>query len=196
MNPNGKTDDSKCDMLSACSDEELVARCQGGRLSAPYVSELIYRYFSFIKSKAAHMCSSPSSCDDLVQEGLLGFMSAIRRFDCAKGAKFSSFAYSCVTNRMKTAAARMSRLSESEEGTDSEEGEDNITPESIIISREFFSNIEKLLSPLEYSIFKMYISGLSCGEIAEKLGISRKSAGNAIQRARQKLRTELDGDNS
>ena len=72
----GRSEDP-CDSLSSCSDEELVERCRGGRLSVPAASELIYRYFGFIKSKAASMCGSASVCDDFVQEGVLGFLSAM-----------------------------------------------------------------------------------------------------------------------
>ncbi|UKI16084.1 MAG: hypothetical protein L6V87_10410 [Ruminococcus sp.] len=80
----GRSEDP-CDSLSSCSDEELVERCRGGRLSVPAASELIYRYFGFIKSKAASMCGSASVCDDFVQEGVLGFLSAIRHYSSDKG---------------------------------------------------------------------------------------------------------------
>lgn len=192
MIPDPNTEYPKSDMLSACSDEELVSKCREGRLSAPYVSELIYRYFAFIKSKAAQFDGTSASTDDFVQEGLLGFMNAIRCFEPERGSKFSSFAYSCVTNRMKTAAAGMDRLREHENDDGQGEGEDNITPESIIISRELFSELEKNLSQMEYSILRMYITGLDCEEIAERLGIPKKSAENAVQRARRKLRAELE----
>ncbi len=196
MFSDGDMDLSKCDVLSGCSDEELVSRCKEGRISAPYVSELIYRYFAFIKGKAAVMCGTPSLCDDFVQEGLLGFMNAIRCFDPEKGGSFSAFAHTCVINRMKTAAVRHSRQYESEEGSENEQGENKNTPESILMSRELFSDLERLLSPKEYSIFKLYAAGLSCGEIAGKLGITVKSADNAIQRVRRKLRNELESDGS
>ena len=81
--------DLRNDRLSEISDEELVRLSIDSRLSASYMSELIYRYFGFIKGKAAAMCITPSSYDDFVQEGLLGFLSAVRNFDSSKGAKFS-----------------------------------------------------------------------------------------------------------
>lgn len=190
------------DMLSACSDEELVEKCRGDRLSAPYATELIYRYFAFIKSKAAQFGSDRTtgggavSADDLVQEGLLGFMNAVRSFDPERGSKFSSFAYSCVTNRMKTAAVRMNRLCEGEDGYDDSEGEDHVTPESIVISRELFSELERALSPMEYSVLRMHMAGLEKGEIAIKLGISEKSAENAVTRAKRKLKAALTGNDT
>ena len=197
MDPKGTdkgTDNQSCDGLSLCSDEELVGRCRRTRLTAPCFSELIYRYFPFIKSKAAQLCPSPSACDDFVQEGLLGLISAVKGFDPEKGEKFSAYAYSCVSNRMRSAAAGISRLQERENGSDEPQAEDLTTPESILISRELFGSLERLLSRKEYEIFMMYVSGLSCGEIAARLGISPKSADNAVQRSRRKLRAELEGD--
>ena len=170
----GRSEDP-CDSLSSCSDEELVERCRGGRLSVPAASELIYRYFGFIKSKAASMCGSASVCDDFVQEGVLGFLSAIRHYSSDKGTAFSSYAYSCVVNRMKTAAAKLSRLQSTEEGSDEDKGEDNLTPENI----------------MEYEIFRLSITGLTSEEIAKKLNISVKSAENAVSRARRKLKGKI-----
>lgn len=186
----GRSEDP-CDSLSSCSDEELVERCRGGRLSVPAASELIYRYFGFIKSKAASMCGSASACDDFVQEGVLGFLGAIRHYSSDKGTAFSSYAYSCVVNRMKTAAAKLSRLQSTEEGSDEDKGEDNLTPENIIIQRELFRELEDTLSPMEYEIFRLSITGLTSEEIAKKLTISVKSAENAVSRARRKLKGKI-----
>ncbi len=182
------------DSLSSCSDEELAGRCSEGASSVPAFSELIYRYFGFIKSKAAQMCGSPSSCDDFVQEGLLGFLSAVRNYDPEKGSSFSAFAYSCVVNRMKTAAAKLSRLHSSEEGNGEEEGENNLTPESIIIQRELFRELESVLSPMEYAIFRLHITGLTPAEIAKRMNITPKAAGNAVTRVRRKLRGKIGGE--
>lgn len=190
-----ENNENQCDSLSACSDEELVERCRGGRLSVPAASELIYRYFGFIKSKAASMCGSASVCDDFVQEGMLGFLSAVRHYSSEKGTSFSSYAYSCVVNRMKTAAAKLSRLQSSEEGSDEDKGEDNLTPENIIIQRELFRELEDILSPMEYEIFRLSITGLTAEEIARKLNISVKSAENAVSRARRKLKGKIADEN-
>lgn len=44
------------------------------------------------------------------------------------------------------------------------------------------------LSERERSILKLFLSGLSYGEIAQKLGSSSKSVDNALQRVRRKLK--------
>ena len=43
------------------------------------------------------------------------------------------------------------------------------------------------LSPVEYLVFFLYLQGLSCREIQDKLGIKAKVVDNAKTRARLKL---------
>ncbi len=183
-------------LLSDLSDEELVKKYADGRLNgskaAPYITELIYRYFGFIKSRAGSFGAQAAKSgisltgEDFVQEGLLGFINAVRSFDPERGSSFSAFAYSCVLNRMRTAAARMDKLEtiENAEESRSESG----SPESIIIGRELWDEAEGILSELEYSALRLHISGLSPREIGARLGVSEKSADNALVRARRKLR--------
>ena len=51
-----------------------------------------------------------------------------------------------------------------------------------------FGFIETKLSERERSILKLFLSGLSYGEIAQRLGSSSKSVDNALQRVRRKLK--------
>lgn len=178
------------DMLSKMSDEELAEKCSEANNQAAYISELVVRYFAFIKKKAGEFCSLPANYDDLVQEGMLGFMNAVKHFDENRSSKFSSFAYSCVVNRIKTAASKQNMDCECSDN--SEQGEDIFNPESMLIRRELLTSMEKSLSSREYSIFRLYMSGLSYSEIADKMSISSKSVDNAVQRVRRKLRAELD----
>lgn len=179
---------SDTDRLAEYTDEQLVSLCRSGNAPVQYLSELVYRYYGFIKSKASVFCSVPASYDDFVQEGLLGFMNAVKSYDEGRKVHFSSYAYICVLNSMKTAARKLSRLSESEEGSENEHGEDTQNPESIIIQREAFGEMCDVLTEYEYNIFMMFIKGLSYEEIAQRLNITPKSADNAVARARRKLR--------
>ena len=63
-----------------------------------------------------------------------------------------------------------------------------------IITKEDDAAIEHLLSFLshkEYSVMKLFLDGYSYKQIAEKLGITPKSADNALSRARKKLKALL-----
>ncbi|MBQ7782561.1 MAG: sigma-70 family RNA polymerase sigma factor [Oscillospiraceae bacterium] len=192
MTPNPSDNNSdRCDKLSLLSDEELAEKYRSGKPSVSYASELIYRYFGLIKSKAASMCSNPSAYDDLVQEGLLGLLNAVRCYRDDKGAGFSTFASVCIANRIRSAAAKLERQQLSEEEGGDEQAEDNADPESIIIGRELLSELYGSLSPLEYDALRYYTVGLNSREAAERLGITEKSAENAITRARKKLKGKL-----
>lgn len=189
-----ENNDNLCDVLSERSDEELAILCRENKLCVSCYSELIYRFFPLIKSKAAAICPDPSAYDDFIQEGMLGLLSAVRSFKDDKSSKFSSFAYSCIVNRMKTAAVKLRGQQFAEDNSDNEEPASTLTPENIIIQREILKELENTLSPMEKRCFLLHISGLSFEEIGTRLGISRKSAENAAGRAGTKLRDKLVGN--
>lgn len=189
-----ENNDNLCDVLSERSDEELAILCRENKLCVSCYSELIYRFFPLIKSKAAAICPDPSAYDDFIQEGMLGLLSAVRSFKDDKSSKFSSFAYSCIVNRMKTAAVKLRGQQFAEDNSDNEEPASTLTPENIIIQREILKELENTLSPMEKRCFLLHISGLSFEEIGTRLGISRKSAENAAGRAGAKLRDKLVGN--
>ena len=155
---------------------------------------LVTRY-----NRLVRICARPSylvggDSEDLIQEGMLGLVSGIRSFKVENGAKFSSYAYSCISNRMKTAAAKLRGQQAAENSSDEDiEPASTLTPESIIIQREILKELENTLSPLEKRCFLLHISGLSFEEIGEKVGISEKSAKNAAGRAGAKLRELISG---
>ena len=89
--------------LSHLTDEQLAARgVPGGE------KELVRRYMKSVRAKALGMARSfpAADADDLFSEGLLGLLSAVRRYDPAKGAAFATFADVCVANRMRTLVSR------------------------------------------------------------------------------------------
>lgn len=165
-----------------------------GKDEAAY-SELISRHIGTVRRLAHLYSSNPSDCDDLVSEGIVGLLNAVRTFDGSKGASFSTYAYACVNNRILNALKKSSRIINCEENIDNLNLEGSATPESIVINREelgeVFSLIEKGLSKTEKSVFEEYLSGSSYQEIAARLGLSLKSVDNALMRVRRKLRSKL-----
>lgn len=198
MSADSKAAEHK-DSLSLLSDEELVLRCRSECESksshALFMTELVCRYFPYVKSAASRYCGDVSYYDDLVEEGLIGLMNAVRGYSVEKdgkaGSGFSSFAGVCIVNRIKTAAVRLSRHSHGEVSDPDEEGSDTLTPENILLERELIGEVKSKLSPLEYRIFTLYISGCKGKQAAAALNISEKSAENAAERMRKKLRDML-----
>lgn len=165
------------------------------------IGKLIAEYIPVIRAKAYNFKSGAMERDDLISEGFLGLLNAIRSYDPEKGA-FSSFANACISNKMKTAitstaAKAFSSLSlddiKAEEITDGNLG----TEELIIIkeqNNEMSKLIDELLSEREKEVFYLYLSKYSYAQISKKMGISVKSVDNAISRAKAKLRNHFKDD--
>lgn len=173
-------------------DNSLIALI--GRDEAAY-SELISRNIGTVRRIAHLYSSNTADCDDLISEGIVGLLNAVRTFDGCRGASFSTYVYTCVNNRILTALKKSSRIIKCEENIDELDLGGSVSPESILIDREelgeVFSMIEKGLSKTEKSVFEEYLSGRSYQEIADKLGLSLKSVDNALARVRRKLRSKL-----
>lgn len=185
------------------SDKELieVIHNDGGRQSRESkdaVSVIISRYMKLVLKRAHTFSDNCSDLEDLTQEGLLALCNAIDSFDCENGAKFSSFADACVTNRIKTAAQTIAKHNRSDMTVIADENDiadADSSPENIWLEREsgirIKKKIESVLAPLEKKVFELYLDGRSYREIAEMLGISEKSADNAVFRIRKKLKMLL-----
>ena len=89
----------KEDTFKNMTDEELAAISSDNSTA---VSELVSRYAKLIWIKANIMANSASDAEDLAQEGLLGLLNAISKFDSERSVKFSTFAEVCISNRMRT----------------------------------------------------------------------------------------------
>lgn len=176
-------------------DEQLlysIANAADSRERNEKTSELISRYIRIIRVKANKMHSSTVEADDLVSEGFMGLLSAIRNYSPEKG-KFSAFANTCINNRMKSAVMKSdNRLVFAEDFDFDEIEDDNVSTEELIIlkeqNEEISSKLDTVLSKMEKEVLSLYIGDCSYEEIARKLGISVKSVDNALSRARTKLK--------
>ena len=74
------------------------------------------------------------------------------------------------------------------------------SPEDVIIGREELRErlaaLKGQLSEFEAKILPPYLSGLSCGEIAQRVGRPQKSVDNAIQRVRRKVARQFSSSGS
>ena len=197
------------------SDNDLIALVRKGDKIAE--EQLALRYTRLVK-----VCSRPyflvgGDGEDLIQEGMLGLLSAIREYDPSLNASFKTYAEICVKRRIYSAIKTASRkkheplndmvsfddvLSDEKLSAAASYGEAyRRSPEEQVLARESAEEIiqtySRCLSKFESEILKLYLGGSSYSEIAEACGKTEKSVDNAVQRIRRKLARSLSpGDNS
>lgn len=190
------------------TDEELCALAARG--SSPAENELVCRYNRIVRACARPLFLVGGDSEDLIQEGMVGLLTAIRKYDPKRDAAFRTFATVCIRNRLSSAvrAAQGDKHSPLNHSISFEpplfDGTDLIlsveSPEDVIIGREELKErldaLKGQLSEFEASILPPYLNGLSCGEIAQRCGRSQKSVDNAIQRIRRKMARQTSGASS
>lgn len=194
---------------SALTDQELQRLAAEGDDDA--ASELVFRYRRIVKICIRPYFLAGGDSEDLLQEGMIGLLHAIREFDPEAGASFKTFAELCIKRRVISAAKSASRLKHAplndgislEEILSEEAQLDSAligqtfarSPEDQILARErecdFISTFSRYLSDFERKILSDYLHGLSYAEIAECRSRSPKSVDNAVQRIRKKLARHL-----
>lgn len=198
-------DNSKKFDYSELDDEKLVSISKTDKNA---VSELVLRYIYIIEYKARAYGQTPDEVADLSQEGLVGFIKAVQTFDISKGIKFSTYANTCITNRMLSSISKMNRISFNEALSDdiealSEIGSNQMdfdqSPESIILEqekyKEIISRISCSLTDLEWTVFNLYLEEKTYSQIANELSLSQKAVNNAMQRVRKKLKSVINNKN-
>ena len=188
------------------ADEALCTwAASGDRIAEEAV---VMRYHRLVRICARPYFLAGGDSEDLIQEGMVGLLAAIREYDSGKAASFRTFAEVCIKNRLISvikAAARdkhipLNNYVSFETPLFSGNGDhyaygaaDQLQedPEAILLGREAFQErmraLEGQLSGFEASILRLYLNGLSYSEIAAEVNKSPKSVDNAVQRIRRKL---------
>lgn len=183
--------------FDSLSDSELIELCKNGDEEA--YGALIARYIFTVRSRAAVYEKSGIDFEDLVQEGYIGLMNAVKNYENSFGTSFSTFAYLCIDRNILSAVRKSLSKKQIPSSAlvfidDDNDFQDNSaqSPESVVISKE---NIERLkksisekLSENEQKVLELYLIGYSYEKISQKLNCSKKSVDNAIQRLRKKLK--------
>ena len=177
----------------------LVNKAQAGDSSA--LSEVIVKTSPFVHILVKQFLNTSSNIgierDDLFQEGMLGVLSAVKSFDCSRNISFKTYVAECVRNRLISVSRKRSENSVfTSETVSLENSADSIASsasvEEITIGKDrldrIFEYINSKLSKKELEVLKLFLSGLSYEEIAERTGTSVKSVDNSLQRVRQKIR--------
>lgn len=198
---NNHSIDEETNVFQEKTDEDLCMAAAAG--DSQCESELVRRYGQLVRACARPLFLAGGDSEDLIQEGMLGLLTAIRSFDPARDTAFRTYAAICIRSRLISAvrAAQGGKhipLNHSVsfepplfDGANAHLFSTVESPEDVIIGREELKErldaLKGQLSELEAQILPPYLSGLSCGEIARRVGRSQKSVDNAIQRIRRKV---------
>ncbi len=181
----------------ALTDEELVLRAANGDDAA--MALLIATVTPIAKAKASGFASPRISGDDLSQEGMLGFLDAVKTYDASKGVPFRAYAETCINNRIVSAVrtgfnnknAALSNAVPYEQAK-VEESDSRADPANIVSEKEDSEYLEGLLSKglsdFEKQVVDLRLLDMSYSQIAKKLACSEKAVDNALQRIRKKMR--------
>ncbi len=194
------------------TDEELITGIYEKK--ADIEEYLLEKYKPLVRkiAKTDAFKISGGDHEDLLQEGMIGLMKAIKNYDPRKGASFFTFAALCIRGQMINAVEASNRdknialnsyisLYEST----NEDGEAKLmdsvdelmtrSVEDVVIdiatARELDRRIHMELSDFEVRVYEMRMTGMEYTEIAAQLGKDKKSIDNAIQRIKKKVREIL-----
>ncbi len=189
------------------SDKELVMKAQAGDLEAE--ETLMRKYKETVKIKAKMYYMAGADEDDVVQEGMIGLLKAIRQYDADKEASFDTFASICITRQIISAIRSADRDKHKALNTSVSLSDplkdigDEITvedtlmtdmaenPETLLVMKDIVGYIlhngDNIFSDLEMEVLNEVLKGRSHEEIAEKLGKNTKSIDNAMQRTKKKI---------
>ena len=193
---------------------QLAAEAQAGDSLAE--ETLIRKYSGIVYKKARAYFMAGADAEDVVQEGMIGLLKAVRNYDADKNATFGTYAERCVTNQIISAIRSADRIKHkplntsvslnkpvsadaSSHATDQLEitlGDTLSTnpadsPDEMLIIKDvayyILNNGDNIFSDLEMKVLNEYIKGFTSGQIAERLGKSSKSVDNALQRTKKKV---------
>ena len=190
-------------------DSSLQAMASAGDRSAEEI--LSERYMRLVRVCARPLFLAGGSSEDLIQEGMIGLLSAIRQYDPQGGSSFHSFAERCIRSRLLSAIKSASRKKHlplndglSLEQLSEESGSQlsatpevfRQDPENLVLAREskdeLYAVFSRCLSKMESRVLAFYLDGLSYREIGARLGKDEKAIDNAVQRIRRKLARNLN----
>lgn len=185
---------------SSLSDEKLVSLCKTFNDEKAW-NELSSRYLLVAKKVSAAFSGSVLEREDLIQEGIFGFLTAVCSYDQESGTSFSTYAAVCIKNRMLSALKARNAQKQIPPSLfvpiedESETADNSLSPEEFLVSKNEASRIAALisseLSESERKVFSLYLCGKSYREIGKETALSVKAVDSSLQRARKKLKKAL-----
>lgn len=186
---------------------------EGNPIFCPSESEdeLARRYARLVSRCARPYFLTGGDYDDLIQEGMIGLLKAIREYDPSRSDNFEAFAVLCIRRQIYDAVRRSKRkdghlqiefveLTETSDREHFSSVKVQQDPETELLAKESALEIQEalsgLLSVFETSVLRLYLEGYTASEIAQTLQKEKKSVDNAIGRIRRKLAEYLQKGDS
>ncbi|MGL4999842.1 sigma-70 family RNA polymerase sigma factor [Cetobacterium sp.] len=174
------------------------------------IEKIIKEYEGAIYKNNRSFFLKGGDSDDLMQEGLIGLIKAIKSYDDSRNACFSTFANLCIRRQMITAVKnhnsdKYKNLNQAMQGEGFSTHEENIyysypslgfySPEDIFLGKELIKLLtvflDENLSNLEKKVFTFLCKEYNYVEIADFLNESPKKIDNTIQRVKKKILSYL-----
>lgn len=211
----------KKELINSIENPEILLAAEAQAGDALAEETLIRKYSGIVYKKARAYFMAGADAEDVVQEGMIGLLKAVRTYDADKNASFGTYAERCVTNQIISAIRTADRIkhkplntsvSLSKPVTGSAAGQstgdgaeitlgDTLStqpadsPDELLIIKDvayyILNNGDNIFSDFEMQVLTEYIKGFTSGQIAERLGKSPKSVDNALQRTRKKVNSYL-----
>lgn len=189
-------------------DRDVVVAAQSGDSRA--LEEMLDRYRELVGHKARSYYLIGADHEDILQEGMIGLLKAVRDYRGDREASFKAFAELCITRQIITAIKTATRqkhtplnsyISLDKPTVEAEEPERAVLellasretpdPADLVISTEEAMSIRgefgRSLSGFEAKVLQLYIEGQSYQQISVLLDRHVKSIDNALQRVKRKV---------
>ena len=199
------------EQLEAKSDEQLALLAFSGNETAS--DTLIERFSPLVRRLARPYFLVGGDAEDLVQEGMIGLIKAMRTFDAERNVSFKTYASACIKSKLLSALESALRKKHSPlnqyislEAPFFDRNPEQtaflekvlgtaVDPAEYVIGNEAMEELSQtlngILSDFEAKTLAMYLEGRSYQEISEITSKSPKSVDNAVQRIRRKLLAKL-----
>ena len=183
---------------SRTNDEKLVQlACEGDNDA---MAKLISSIMPLVQARAAAFKGKNLEVEDLTQEGMLGFLSAVYSYKPEREASFRTYAATCINNRIISAVrSQFSKkhlalnfsLPFNKDGSDLRDT--GYDPQDILSAQEetkrLLHTLNEKLSTFERAVFQQRLAGKSYEQTAKTLHTTVKAVDNALQRAKKKLKS-------
>lgn len=190
------------------ADEVLAQRAKDGDAAA---METLLRAFEHrIRGIATPFFMPGAERDDVLQEGRIGLMKAVRDYNASVSVSFRYFADMCIRRNIITTIKKSTRqkhlalnFAQSLDKPLYDSGDDGLTLHETIADGTLADNAQAIvtqeltaelreavvsgLSDLECRVLLEYMHGHSYAAIAKRLGMKLKACDNAMQRVKRKV---------